>query len=166
MSRKVTIQLRICSTFVYLNLIIFVQFLNEIKKLYVHFVRIELPKVSHQCINTLTEEDILWKIREHYIHVHVIVSLTTEIFSFSSSFFLLFLVFFVRGVRLGEASLPATPSIFFFFVLVPPFALCEVTVVALVVNVSSRLSLCINTGTDFYSSLENLEWSLSNWIGF
>lgn len=77
-----------------------------------------------------------------------IVSLTTEMFSFSSSFFLLFLVFFVRGVRLGEASLPATPSIFFFFVLVPPFALCELTVVTLVV--SSRLSLCINTGEQIF----------------
>lgn len=61
-------------------------------------------------------------------------------FSFSRSLFLLFLVFFVRGVRFGEvASLPATPSIFFFFVLVPPFE--EVTV-ELVVTVSSRLSLC------------------------
>jgi len=61
-------------------------------------------------------------------------------FSFSRSFFLLFLVFFVRGVRFGEvASLPATPSIFFFFVLVPPFE--EVTTVELVVTVSSRLSL-------------------------
>lgn len=60
-------------------------------------------------------------------------------FSFSRSLFLLFLVFFVRGVRFGEvASLPATPSIFFFFVLVPPFE--EVTV-ELVVTVSSRLSL-------------------------
>lgn len=62
-------------------------------------------------------------------------------FSFSRSLFLLFLVFFVRGVRFGEeASLPATPSIFFFFVLVPPFE--EVTTVELVVTVSSRLSLC------------------------
>jgi len=61
-------------------------------------------------------------------------------FSFSRSLFLLFLVFFVRGVRFGEvASLPVTPSIFFFFVLVPPF---EVTTVELEVTVSSRLSLC------------------------
>lgn len=62
-------------------------------------------------------------------------------FSFSRSLFLLFLVFFVRGVRFGEvASFPATPSIFFFFVLVPPFE--GVTAVELVVTVSSRLSLC------------------------
>lgn len=67
--------------------------------------------------------------------------LTTEMFSFSSSLFLLFLVFFVRGVRLGEASFPATPSIFFFFVFVPTFVPGDVTVV-LVVIVSSRLSLC------------------------
>lgn len=71
-------------------------------------------------------------------------SLTTEMFSFSSSFFLLFLVFFVRGVRFGEASLPATPSIFFFFVLVPTFVPGEVTTLVLVVIVSSRLSLCVN----------------------
>lgn len=68
-------------------------------------------------------------------------SLTTEMFSFSSSFFLLFLVFFVRGVRFGDASLPATPSIFFFFVFVPLFD--EVTTDAVVVIVSSRLSLCV-----------------------
>lgn len=102
---------------------------------------------------------IVWKIRGT-----TIPSLTTEMFSFSSSFFLLFLVFFVRGVRLGEASLPATPSIFFFFVLVPPFALCELTVVALVVIVSSRLSLCINTAKQiFIRRLKTQSDALLNW---
>lgn len=80
-------------------------------------------------------------------------SLTTEMFSFSSSFFLLFLVFFVRGVRFGEASLPATPSIFFFFVLVPTFVPGEVTTLVLVVIVSSRLSLCVNRQKQIFIAL-------------
>lgn len=79
--------------------------------------------------------------------------LTTEMFSFSSSFFLLFLVFFVRGVRFGEASLPATPSIFFFFVLVPTFVPGEVTTLVLVVIVSSRLSLCVNRQKQIFIAL-------------
>lgn len=79
-----------------------------------------------------------------FLHIYAFknnnLQLTTEIFSFSRSLFLLFLVFFVRGVRfVEETSLPTTPSIFFFLVLVPPFE--DVTTVELVDVVSSRLSL-------------------------
>lgn len=82
------------------------------------------------------------------------IRLTTDMFSFSRSLFLLFLVFFVRGVRLGDASLPATPSIFFFFVFVELFddvleltttttLLLLLVLVLLVVITSSRLSFCV-----------------------
>jgi hypothetical protein len=58
-------------------------------------------------------------------------------FSFPRSPFLLFLVFFVRGVRFEEVtSLLANPSIFFFFVLIS--LLEETTTLELLIAVSSR----------------------------
>lgn len=63
-------------------------------------------------------------------------------FSFSSSFFLLFLVFFVLGVRFEDVSLLDIPSIFFFLVFAPVFVDTVINDDDVVVMLSSRLSLC------------------------